>query len=227
MSTIETEEFDDIRVLVIADDPLARAGLATLLAGKPGCMVVGQVAGNVLTAGNSTDALTLYQPDVLLWDSGWDSANTLEHLNDLEDGDHPPIIILLGDDEDIETTLNMISSELHGLLRRTVDAATLHAAINAVAHGLAVTDPDLTDSLTPTPGPPDISLPPLAEPLTPRELEVLQLVAEGLSNKMIARQLVISDHTVKFHINALMGKLDAQSRTEAVVKAMRLGLITL
>jgi DNA-binding NarL/FixJ family response regulator len=66
-----------------------------------------------------------------------------------------------------------------------------------------------------------------AEALTPRELEVLQLLAEGLPNKTIARQLSISEHTVKFHLNAIMSKLGAQSRTEAVVRATRLGLIIL
>ena len=64
------------------------------------------------------------------------------------------------------------------------------------------------------------------EPLTPREHEVLQRLAEGLSNRMIAQRLEISEHTVKFHVNAILGKLSAQSRTEAVAHAARLGLIT-
>ena len=67
----------------------------------------------------------------------------------------------------------------------------------------------------------------LFDDLTPREKEVLQLVAEGLTNKAIAQQLAISEHTVKFHVNAIMGKMNAQSRTEAVVRATRLGLISL
>ena len=73
--------------------------------------------------------------------------------------------------------------------------------------------------------PPD-SLPPGQE-LTPRELEVLQLLAEGLANKAIALQLDISEHTVKFHVNAILAKLGVQSRTQAVVRATRLGLIIL
>jgi DNA-binding NarL/FixJ family response regulator len=67
----------------------------------------------------------------------------------------------------------------------------------------------------------------LIEDLTPREIEVLALVAEGLSNKAIASELTISTHTVKFHLNAIMSKLDVQSRTAAVVRATRLGLIAL
>ena len=70
-------------------------------------------------------------------------------------------------------------------------------------------------------------LEPPAEALTPRETEVLHLLAEGLANKAIARRLDISEHTVKFHVNAILGKLDAQSRTGAVVRAMRLGWLPL
>ncbi len=73
------------------------------------------------------------------------------------------------------------------------------------------------------PSPPDAP----AEALTPREREVLQLLAEGLANRAIAQRLAISEHTVKFHVNAILGKLNAQSRTEAVVRAARLGLLIL
>jgi DNA-binding NarL/FixJ family response regulator len=94
--------------------------------------------------------------------------------------------------------------------------------VQAAGQGLVVHDP----SLAPGPGPgrdPAV----LVEDLTPRETEVLQLLADGLTNKAIAQRLGISDHTVKFHVNAVLGKLDAQSRTEAVVQASRLGLLQL
>jgi two-component system, NarL family, nitrate/nitrite response regulator NarL len=69
--------------------------------------------------------------------------------------------------------------------------------------------------------------PVLLDPLTPRELEVLRLLSEGLSNKLIAARLGVSEHTAKFHLNAILGKLGAQSRTEAIVQAARLGLVAL
>ena len=69
--------------------------------------------------------------------------------------------------------------------------------------------------------------PDLVESLTPREIEVLQLLSQGLPNKGIAQRLGISDHTVKFHVNAILGKLGVQSRGEAIVQAVRLGLVTL
>ncbi len=107
------------------------------------------------------------------------------------------------------------------------------AALLAVAEGLAVLDADFQQALA---GPNPSSSPapqyggdepPPVEELTPRELEVLRLVAEGLPNKTIAQRLDISEHTVKFHVNALLGKLGVGSRTEAVVRATRLGLIFL
>jgi DNA-binding NarL/FixJ family response regulator len=98
------------------------------------------------------------------------------------------------------------------------------AALTAVSEGLTVLDPSVAGVLSPAE-----ELPPtaLAEELTPRELEVLQLLAEGLSNKAIGYRLEISEHTVKFHVTAIMSKLGAQSRTDAVVRATRLGLIVL
>ena len=107
---------------------------------------------------------------------------------------------------------------------RTASAVRLEATIHAVAQGLAVIEPELLADVWPA-GPPVES--DLAEELTPRELEVLQLLAEGLANKAIAQRLTISEHTVKFHVNAIMSKLGAQSRTAAVVRATRLGLIML
>jgi DNA-binding NarL/FixJ family response regulator len=105
-----------------------------------------------------------------------------------------------------------------------VSGERLLAAIEAVYWGLIAVEPELMALLAPAGVLPEL---PLAEELTPRELEVLRLLAEGLSNKAIAQQLDISDHTVKFHVNAIMKKLGAQSRTAAVVQATRLGLIVL
>jgi DNA-binding NarL/FixJ family response regulator len=109
-----------------------------------------------------------------------------------------------------------------GLLLRTAPPERLATALQAMADGLIVLDPRF---------PPDqlrrSASSASSTDLTPREREVLQLVAEGLSNRAIALRLSISEHTVKFHINAIMEKLGAQSRTEAVVRATRLGLIVL
>jgi DNA-binding NarL/FixJ family response regulator len=213
----------DLRVLIVADDPLARAGLATLVIQYPGSNVVGQVPGH----GDVLTGLRLYQPDVIVWDLGWvptlgpaDAPTGLERLADVRDTGQP-VVALLPDDK---YTTRVWASGVRGILPRDVDAATLALALPAVARGLVVCDAALISGLLSGRQPPLMSPP---EMLTPREQEVLQLLAEGLPNKTIADRLHISEHTVKFHVNALLGKLAAQSRTEAVVRATRLGLLLL
>ncbi len=213
----------ELRVLIVADDPLARAGLATLLTQQPGCMVVGQMAGQAdVLAG-----LRLYQPDVVVWDLGWEPAlelaaapTGLEQLADVRDAGQP-VVALLPDDR---YSALVWASGVRSLLPRDVDAATLGLALPAVAQGLVVCDVELVSGLLPARHPQPMSP---TEALTPREQEVLQLLAEGLPNKTIADRLHISEHTVKFHVNAILSKLGAQSRTEAVVRATRLGLLLL
>ncbi|MBV7334305.1 response regulator transcription factor [Chloroflexi bacterium TSY] len=115
---------------------------------------------------------------------------------------------------------------VQGLLLRTTDGNAMTTALSAITQGLLVLDPALSAFLrTPQITPEGSDSSGLVDPLTPRELEVLQLVAEGLPNKTIARHLNISEHTVKFHLNAILGKFNASSRTEAVVRATRAGLI--
>ena len=109
-----------------------------------------------------------------------------------------------------------------GVLSRDVDAETLVSTLNTVARGLVVADPGLSARV---PAIREQSAP-QAE-VTPRELQVLGLMAEGMPNKTIAARLGISEHTVKFHVNALLNKLGAHSRTEAVTRATRMGLIAL
>lgn len=252
-----------LRVLVVADDQLARAWLASLLAGQPDLNVVGQAGGGEdwpplpETAGNGAPSpagdLTVpatfavefgrglveaYRPDVVVWDLGWDPARAragaavrpdgepsavpppLERLAELRDLRVPVVALVPGE----EFAAEAWSAGARGVLLREVAAEPLRAALHAAARGLAVLEPRLSAALVHARSPEPESLP---EPLTPREREVLQLLAEGLSNKAIAARLEVSEHTVKFHVNALMGKLGAQSRTEAVVRAMRAGLIAL
>jgi len=211
-----TDYFDSLRVFVVADDPLARSALINLLAPESGIVIAGQSAASRRLLPEIERAA----PEVVLWDLGWNPESSLEFLRDLTIAG-PPILVLLPD----ESSANAARSEnLRGLLLRETSAEALLSALRAAAQGLFVLDPALMEAVLRTR--PDIQRSP-EEALTTREMEVLQLLAEGLSNKMIAARLQISEHTVKFHINSLMGKLGAQSRTEAVVRATRLGLIFL
>lgn len=210
----------DLRLLIIAADPLARAGLVTLLDERPGLQIAGQVAGDDTLA----DELDVFEPDLLVVDLGWEPEQGLALLEDLaldpEEGGLAAVALA----PDEQSAAAAWSAGARALLPRTISGGGLVVAIQAVAQGLAVIEPELLAFGWPA-GSPELAG--LAESLTPRELEVLQLLAEGLANKAIAQRLAISEHTVKFHVNAIMSKLGAQSRTAAVVRATRLGLIVL
>lgn len=204
----------DLKILIVALNPLARMGLAALLAGQPGIAIAGQTAGGI----NLADEIDLYRPDALIWDWGWDSQP--DRLADVRDS-HLPVLALLNN---AAQASDAWTAGAHGLLLHDADAESLVAALHALDQGLLIIDPALSETLFPPAA--TIQDAP-AEALTPREMEVLQLLAEGLPNKTIASRLSVTDHTVKFHVNAIMGKLNVQSRTEAVVRATRLGLIIL
>lgn len=210
----------DLRLLIVAPDPLARAGLSTMLAEQPGSIVIGQTS----SSNTLPDELETYRPDIIIWDMGWEPEEHLGLLSDVigdEDEIGPEVIVLLPDNEQ---AAGVWSSGVRAILLRETSAEQLLAAITAVSHGLTVLTTELSHQLLAAP--PNFELDP-SEALTTREHEVLQLVAEGLTNKAIAQELSISEHTVKFHINTIMGKLNTPSRTAAVVRATRLGLILL
>ncbi len=204
---------------VVADDPLARAGLATLLAAEPNCDIVAQMSLADWLADLQADDWSDALLDGIVWDVGWDSVTTLP-----DDEPFPlPVVALLPD----ETAVSQLwSLGIQAQLRREASAAAIVAALQAALHDVAALDVDFVTAVQATNPLTANTLPDFAE-LTPREQEVLTLLAEGLTNKAIAHQLTISDHTVKFHVNAILGKLNAQSRTEAVVQATRLGLLLL
>jgi len=204
-----------LHLLLIADDPLARAGLAALLADVPDCEIVGQMSTVSLTADLPLDLFT--PPDAIIWDMGWDPVEAVLDWPDMP----APVLALLSDGEQATAVWQ---NGVRGILLRDMDTDKLLAAAQAIANGLVVVESQLAAALLPLTGNDDFAP---DDPLTPRELEVLQRLAEGLTNKAIAQELGISEHTVKFHVNAIMGKLHAQSRTEAVVRATRLGLILL
>jgi two-component system nitrate/nitrite response regulator NarL len=196
-----------MKVLIVAENPLARMGLAALLAGQTDLNVVGQSSGQNVAADVEQSAA-----EVIVWDWGWESTPKLPPGT--------PVVALL---KQADQTAEAWAAGARGLLLGNTSADGLSVAVRAVAEGLTVLEPALTAALLVTPV---VSEPP-ADALTPREMDVLQLLAEGLANKIIAQRLMITDHTVKFHVNAIMSKLGVQSRTEAVVRATKLGYIIL
>ena len=209
-----------LRILIVAADALTRAGLAAILATQPGLQAVGQLQ----PTDDLDDALAIFQPDVLLWDIGYAAEESLEALADFtqQESSAPsvPVLALVAD-----STLAPAAWQagVRALIPRSAPAATLAAALHAAGANLVVLDTRAASSILV----PATTIPDVFEPLTSREREVLQLMAQGMPNKSIARQLAISEHTVKFHVNAILSKFGAQSRTEAVVLASRAGLILL
>jgi DNA-binding NarL/FixJ family response regulator len=180
--------------------------------------------------GNLPAAVAAFAPDALIWDLGWNAATNIDALSRFCDDANLPVIALVASPTDAG---EVQAAGARGLLSRNTGGVQLATAATAAGQGLLVFDPDLLPA-------PTMALPHAAqraeagdgnavriEQLSARELDVLRGMAEGLSNKQIARSLGISEHTVKFHINAILGKLSAQSRTEAVVRATRAGLILL
>jgi len=164
--------------------------------------------GNLRSDIELVDALA--PADVILWEPAGDS--------ELPDGAEPTPVVALVDDRQAASAALAIGAA--GAVERTADHALLLSALVAAHHGLSVLTPQFVES----------ALPPPREStgqLTPRELEILDGLAEGLSNRALAKHLEISEHTVKFHVNAILLKLNARSRTEAVVIAARTGIVSL
>lgn len=202
---------ESVRVLIVARNAFARVGLRALLEGLTSVVVVGDSAPDA----SLPRQIENVQPNALLWDLEWEAD--LEQLA-LLNAELPPVLALLNDSALISAAW---ASGALGLLPRSASPTHIAAALIAVAHRLTVFEPTLVAALLPE------RTQPLEEALTAREREVLTLLSEGLTNKSIALRLGISENTVKFHVNAIMSKLGAQSRTEAVVRAARLGLLTL
>lgn len=192
-----------ISVLIAASSPVSRVGLKSMVEEMPGCVV----AGSLNPAELVEHALDLH-PDAILWQIAPDEdAAPLRALQ------RQNIILLTSN-----VSLELIRAGAHGVLPLDASAGQIEIALQAAAAGLAVFSPRHLDS----PGTPRIS-----SALTARETEVLRLIAEGHANKEIAWRLGISEHTVKFHVSALLGKLGAGSRAEAIGAGIRQGVIML
>ena len=116
---------------------------------------------------------------------------------------------------------------MKSILPREAGSEEIVAAIHAAYTGLVLLDPAVAQQIVERIGSPASQIPPSYESLTPRENEVLAMLAEGLANREIADRLGVSDHTIKFHISSILDKLGASTRTEAVTLGLRMGLIVL
>ncbi len=208
-----------IEVVVVAAYPMMRAGLRAVLEATTDSTVVGEAAG--LAEGAALAGRL--EPTVVLVDLGRSEPAELAELGSLA-RDEPALGLVVLSDPGAVRHLPALSRGRVGYLPRDADPSAIVQAIHSVAAGLVVLAPEMVPSLVAAPRPTDE---PPAEALTSRELEVLALLAQGLPNKAIAHRLTISEHTVKFHVGAILAKLGAASRTEAVMLAARQGLLML
>jgi DNA-binding NarL/FixJ family response regulator len=215
-----------IRIVVADDHQVVRAGFAGLLGTQPDFTVVG-------TAGDGAEAVRIcreLRPDVVLMDVRMPGMDGIEATRQLAgpDGDRPRVLILTTFDLD-EYVYDALCAGASGFLLKDVTAERLFEAVRVVAVGEALLAPTVTRRLI---GEFARLRPHAAAPsadrlaaLTPRETQVLKLVAEGLSNPEIAARLVVTEETVKTHVSRVLAKLGLRDRTQAVVTAYESGLV--
>ena len=215
---------DATQVFVVAPAPFARAGLRSMLEDAEmgdGVQVVGE-AGSLVEAGPE-----LSEADVVVVAGDEFVEETARTVAELVAEEGTQAILLLSEDDRSLPALRSLAPRGWGVVSPDAPPEEVWAAVAAVARGLVVLPRALTERLLQGPAVFGGAVEELVEPLTPREREVLGLLGQGLSNKMIARDLHISEHTVKFHVSSVYTKLGASSRAEAVSLGARHGLISL
>ena len=216
-----------IRIVVADDHEMVRTGFAGMLATQPDFIVVG-------TAADGAEAILVCQeqsPDVVLMDvrmPGIDGIEATRQLTRSANAENRPRILILTTFDLDEYVYDAIRAGASGFLLKDVTAERLFDAVRVIAAGDALLAPTVTRRLIGEfaaqhrPDPPPRAV---LSPLTPRETQVLRLVAEGLSNPEIAGRLTVSEETVKTHVSRMLAKLGLRDRTQAVVTAYETGLV--
>ena len=207
-----------IRLVVVDDHALFRAGLVSLLTSIPEFEIVGE-------AGDGRQALAVVReekPDVVLLDVNMPVMGGVEMVEALQENDRPRILMLTISKHD-EDLFGAIAAGADGYLLKDAEPDELRRAINLVAEGKSVLSPEVTSrvlkAVSSSHGiPPDVAL-------SKREMDVLKCLAKGMTSAQIAKDLFISENTVKTHVRHILEKLEASNRAEAVSRAIHLGII--
>ncbi|MFZ0038325.1 MAG: response regulator transcription factor [Candidatus Acidiferrales bacterium] len=220
------------RVLIAAESSISQRGLEGLIPEDSSIEIVGSVDP---ASGDIAHEIEDLRPDVIVLERRIFDEDALASMFPAEDASGPRIV-LLTDQVTGELARDALRAGVRAILQRDAAAEEILAAIEAAAAGLIALNPETLDAAFAVPtnglrsaangasGTPSRSP---ATALSPRETEILQMIAEGFGNKEIAWRLKISDHTVKYHISSIFTKLDVSSRTEAVTLGVRLGIILL
>lgn len=206
-----------VRVVLVDDHPVVRSGLRAWLDSRDGI----EVAGEAETVRDAISLVMAMQPDVVVLDLKLPDGSGLDVLRRIRAAEDPPGVVILtsfGEDRDI---VEAVERGADGFLHKDAAPAEIESAIRAVARGERALSPRATSALVEGVR---RGRPAAIDELTPREREVLGLLADGRSNADIADELTISIKTVKTHVSSILRKLDVDDRTQAALEAVRLGL---
>ncbi|MBU2693471.1 response regulator transcription factor [Pimelobacter sp. 30-1] len=219
-----------VRVLVADDDALLRAGLAVVIGTDPGLALVGEAADGL-------DAVRLtqeHEPDVVLMDVRMPGVDGIEATRRIVASGSPARVLVLTTFPDDEYVARALRAGASGFLLKRVAPERLLEAVRTVARGEALLDPAVTRAViarsldsAPRPAGHDGARAAVLAALTEREVEVLALVGEGLSNREIAATLTLAESTVQTHVKRILAKVGARDRAQAVVVAYRSGLVNI
>jgi DNA-binding NarL/FixJ family response regulator len=213
-----------ISVLVVDDQVVVRAGFAALLNAQPDLMVVGEAADGA----EAVELAAAVRPEVILMDIRMPVMDGLEAtrriLSGAVPGGSPRVIVLTTFDLD-EYVYEALRAGASGFLLKHSSPDELAAAVRIVAAGDALLAPSITRRLVEDFAKVRPVLPAVTEGLTPRETDVLRLVARGQSNREIAAALVLAEQTVKTHVSRILTKLNLRDRAQAVVYAYEAGVV--
>ena len=210
-----------LTVIIIDDHPVVRAGVRTVLDAAEGITVLAEGA----TGADALRLVALHHPDVLVLDVNLPDISGVEVTRRLRAQGEPVAILVMTVHDDSRTVFGLLENGATGYVLKDEALETLARAVRAVARGASWLSPAVARQVVER-AVGDVTAPevPLT-PLTPRELEVLRLLAQGLDNAAIARKLVVTRRTVQNHVSNIYGKLNLASRTEAALYAIRCGLV--
>jgi DNA-binding NarL/FixJ family response regulator len=208
---------DGIRILVADDHPMLREGLIAVLSTQPDFDIIGEAADGAEVV-RLAEAL---RPDVILLDLEMPDVDGVAALEGLRDAVSAARAIVFTAYDTDERILRSLRAGARGYLLKGASRQEIFDAVRTVHAGGSLLEPGVTTRLLDHVREGGEQ----AEPLTPRELEVLALISEGLHNSEIAGRLFVTERTVKFHVSSILAKLGADNRTEAVALAARRGLI--
>ncbi len=218
----QTSTGRSIHILIADDHPVVRDGLRAMLSTQPDFQVVGEAA-------NGTEAAQLairLKPDVILLDLEMPDLDGVSVLRQIRARDPQARVIVVTAYDTDERIVQAVVAGAQGYLLKGAPREEIFRAIRVVHEGGSLLQPIVASKLLLHVSQ-QASQPVEADSLTPRELEVLSLLAQGKSNKQIAAELVITERTTKFHVSSILSKLAAANRTEAVKIAVQRGLVTL